>query len=201
MTTEPKDAGAAIGLRVKSGWAAAVLIAGPLDSPQALDRRVIELCDPALPESCQPYHAGMGRLQTDEAKVERLRQAIRRAAEESVQVLLRDYRNASHRISAAGLVVGSEADPARITNPHIRAHALEGCLFRTVLEDALRSCGVPSLVLVEKQAYARSAEVLGQSEADLKRLVTELGRELVGPWRADEKTACLAALLALAGHC
>src|SRR5205823_11690442 len=41
---------ATLGFRVKSGWAAAVLLAGPVESPQLLDRRVVQLCDPAIPE-------------------------------------------------------------------------------------------------------------------------------------------------------
>jgi hypothetical protein len=95
-------------------------------------------------------------------------------------------------------VVGSDIDPARISNPHIRAHALEGRLFRTVLEDALRSHGLTCLVIVERTIYKQAAKILQRSEQDLKRLVAQLGRNLNGPWRADEKTACLAAWLALA---
>ena len=36
-----------------------------------------------------------------------------------------------------------------------------------------------------------------RTEAQLRRAVTELGRSLDGPWRADEKTATLAAWMAL----
>jgi hypothetical protein len=115
-----------------------------------------------------------------------------------VTELLRDWRDRGDRIRVAGLVVGSEIDPATVANPHIRAHALEGRLFRTVLEDALRSGGVSSLVIVERNAYARAAEVLRRPAVELKQCVAQLGRSLGGPWRADEKTATLAAWLALA---
>ena len=53
---------ATIGFRVKSGWATAVLLARPIQSPQVFDRRILELSDPAIPESRQPYHAGAGAL-------------------------------------------------------------------------------------------------------------------------------------------
>ena len=198
MPEDTRSRHAAIGFRVKSGRAVAVLVGGPVQSPEVLDRRLIDLCDSALPASRQPYHARMGTLQTDEAKVERLRKVIVQAADRSATELIRDYRNAGHCLRAAALVVGSETDPARITNRHIRAHALEGRLFRTVLEDALRSCGLPCSVLVERHAYKRAAEVLGRSQEDLKRSAAQLGRGLGGPWRADEKTAALAAWLALA---
>src|SRR2546425_13081082 len=88
-------------------------------------------------------------------------------------------------------------DPARIANDHIRAHALEGALFRTALAAALDSQGVPCSVVVEREAYARAAALLKRTEAQLRRAVTDLGRSLDGPWRADEKTATLAAWMAL----
>jgi hypothetical protein len=163
-----------------------------------VDQRSIDLCDPAIAESRQPYHAGMGRLETNEAIIERRKKVIVQAADRSVSELLKKYRNAGHPLRGAGLVVGSDIDPAKVASPHIRAHALEGRLFRTVLADALRSGGLPSLVIVEKTAYAQAAEVLERSAAELKRFVTEMGRSLAGPWRADEKTAALAAWLALA---
>jgi hypothetical protein len=60
-------------------------------------------------------------------------------------------------LSEAGLVVGSDSDPAVIMNPHIRVHAAEGRLFRTVIEQALthsrfgsgltRHCSEPSTLL------------------------------------------------------
>jgi hypothetical protein len=175
-----------------------VLVSGPVTAPKVLDRRRIELCDPGVPASTQPYHAGMGKLQIDETKVDRLRKVIQRAADRSVQMLLDGYRQAGHSIVAAGLVVGSDIDPARITNPHIRAHALEGRLFRGVLEDALQSRDLKCSVIVERHIYEQAAKTLHRSDADLKRWLTQLGQALDGPWRSDEKTACLAALLALA---
>jgi hypothetical protein len=189
---------AAIGFRVKSGWAAAVLLAGPVAAPQVLDRRAIELCDPSLPDSRQPYHAARGTLQTDAAVIKRLRTAIARAAQRSFTEMMHDYGGFGHRIGAAALVVGSVIDPATVANPHIRAHALEGQLFRTVLEDAARSCALSCSVTLERDLYNRAAEGLRRSEDELKQVVAKLGKSLAGPWRADEKAACLAAWLALA---
>jgi hypothetical protein len=45
--------------------------------------------------------------------------------------------------------------------------------------------------------YTREAKIFKRPEKDLKRSVAQLGRGLGGPWRADEKTASLAAWLAL----
>src|SRR5262249_9459875 len=166
-------------------------------SPQVLDVRRIELSDPAVSGSTQPYHAAMGKLQTDEAKVERLRQVIKKAADRSVEDLLNGFRDGGRSIQVAGIVTGSDIDPARITNPHIRAHALEGRLFRTVLENALCLRGLTCSVVVERDIYKQGVEKLNRAEADLKRWVSRLGHGRAGPWRSDEKTAALAALRAL----
>jgi hypothetical protein len=196
---ESKSAQGAIGFRVKSGWATAVLVTGSAQSPRVVDRRTIQLCDAAIPESRQPYHAAMGKLQTDEAKVERLRKVVMRAADRSLTELVGDYRVSGHPVHAVGLVVGSALDPAKITNPHIRAHALEGQLFRTALEAAARSCSLACSVVVERNAYAHAAEILRRSEDDLKQMLAGFGRSLGGSWRADDKIASLAAWLALQG--
>ena len=168
-----------------------------MKTPHVLDRRTIDLCDPTIPESRQPYHARMGTLETDEEKLERRRRIVFHAASQSIKTLLRDYTTSGKHVCAVGLVVGSVIDPATVANPHIRAHALEGRLFRNALEEALGSKGLSCVVIVERNAYAHASAVLKRTEADLKRTVAKLGRSIGGPWRADEKTACLAAWLAL----
>jgi hypothetical protein len=188
---------ATVGFRVKSGWATAVLLVGPTQSPQALDRRIVDLSDPAIPESRQPYHAGMGTLEENSGKVKQRIKVVQRVTSRSVTKLIKDYNDMGCKLRGAALVVGSLIEPASIKNPHIRAHALEGQLFRTVLEEALRSCGLSCSMVVERNAYSSAAAVLARAEDDLKRAVSELGHSLSGPWRADEKLAALAAWMAL----
>ncbi len=151
-----------------------------------------------MPKSRQPYHAVM-RARVAEAKrlESRLRHVVARITQQSLRRLLQDYRAAGHAVRHVALVVGSDIDPMRITNDHIRAHALEGRLFRTVLEQAARSRHLPCSVVVERTLYATAAAALKRSESELKRVVTDLGRALDGPWRADEKTATLAAWIEL----
>lgn len=193
-----KPVPAAIGFRVKSGWATAVLLVGTAREPRVADRRVIELSDPSVPSSRQPYHAVMGASPTNASKLERrLHKVVYQVTRKSVRELLRSYRAGGRRVRAAGLVVGSDIDPARIANDHIRAHALEGRLFRTVLEAAVASCGLRCAVVVEREAYALAAGVLARTEPELRRAVAELGRSHRGPWRAEEKAAALAAWMLL----
>src|SRR5881409_3427249 len=102
-----------LGFRVKSGWATAVLIANAKIAPAVIDSRVIELADPDVAHSRQPYHAGLGTAQTDAAKVARLVRGIERFSRRAISALLDEYR-AEHRVRSAAVVVSSLTDPATI---------------------------------------------------------------------------------------
>ncbi len=187
-----------LGFRVKSGWASAVVLVGPAKAPELRDRRIVELSDPAVPESKQPYHARTGMLEEDPAKLDRRIKIVRAAAAKAVSMLVEFCRDAGCEIRGAGLVVGSLIDPTSIKNPHIRAHALEGQLFRTVLEDSLRSHQIPCRVIVERNAFSGAETLLRCSLEDVKQTLLNLGRSQKGPWRVDDKLAALAAWLTLA---
>jgi hypothetical protein len=188
---------AALGFRVKSGWAAAVLLTGSARSPQLCDVQRIDLSDPRLPETRQPYHAAMGRLETDTRKINRRVDVVRRIAEKSITKLLAGYRQQNFTIKRAALVVGSQIDPHSVTNPHIRAHALEGQLFRSVLQESLHAHRILSDVLIERDAYARAAVQLKQSNENVRRVIQKFGRDTKAPWRAEQKLAAVAAWVAL----
>lgn len=188
----------ALGFRIKSGWATTVLIAGPAVAPRVLDRRVTVLADPDDPETRQPYHAGLDTHESRGAKaVKRLVKAVERYAHRSVAQLIAEYRAAGHRVRRVGIVVGSVIDPARIPNDHIRAHAEEGRLFRTVVEQALRRVRLRPRVTVERELYATAAKVLRVPASSLRTRVAGLGEGVEGSWRAEEKAAALAAWMAL----
>jgi len=75
---------AGLGFRVKSGWAAVVLLTDTAHSLQLLDVGRIELCDPRLPETRQPYHAAMGKLETDSTKVNQRERVVRNISQQSL---------------------------------------------------------------------------------------------------------------------
>jgi hypothetical protein len=193
-TPPPGPAGSAIGFRIKSGYAIAIVLSGPATSPRAVARRIVELSDPAIAETKQPYHDGFGTENEDPREVARRVKIIERCAKRSVAALLKETSDTAR----AALVVGSVIDPERVGNPHIRAHANEGRLFRTVVEDALRSHGIACDVIVEKQLAARAAAGLRVADGAIKQTVAAFGKTVGGPWRADEKAAATAAWLALA---
>jgi hypothetical protein len=188
---------AALGFRVKSGWAAAVLLTGSVRSPQLCDVRRIDLSDPRFPETRQPYHAAMGKLETDTTKINRRVSLVRSIAQQSIATLLASYRGKGRAISRAALVVGSQVDPDSIANAHIRAHAFEGQLFRSALEEVLQTCGIRTEILIERNAYAQGAAKLKESNDNVRCVIQDFGRVAQGPWRAEQKLAALAAWLAL----
>jgi hypothetical protein len=182
----------AVGFRVKSGFAIAVILEGPASAPSAVSRRVIEMSDSAVPETRQPYHDGFYRTEEDAREIARRVKIVKRCATQSIAALLKDTG-----ATRAGLIVGSLIEPEKVGNPHIRAHASEGRLFRTVLEDALTSRGVRCEVIVEKQLPARTAAGLCRAPREIARTLGGFGKALGSPWRADEKAAATAAWLAL----
>lgn len=183
---------------MKSGWAMAVLLAGPASSPALLRCERALLSDANFPATKQPYHAALQPFRVQaKAEVRKLVKLVSAAAKRSVKDLLKQATNAGYEVHGAAMVVGSLVDPSTLHSEHIRAHGLEGQLFRTVLADAFRARGISCAMFVEKEAYARAAEKLHTTEAAAKRTVAQLGESHEGSWGAEEKMAALAAWVAL----
>lgn len=184
---------AVLGIRVKSGWASAVLIGAEHSSPVFLHRGRLLLADPKVPKSSQPYHRGFGRLQKDEAILEKLTGIVYAAAARSLAGFVNECHAKGHQPAAITLVVGSTIDPERIGNEHIRAHASEARLFRVALERAASAVNLSCVATRERDLRA-VADRLGPK---LAARVDDLGRAAGRPWRADEKFAALAAWTSL----
>ena len=188
---------AALGFTIKSGWTAAVVVvAGPDDARVAGVQR-LEISDPDVPESRQPYHEGFGTARGNDATLKRLLASVERYGTASVATFIASHRS-EYAIRGAGLVVGSVADPASIANDHIRIHALEGQLFREVVRRAVEAARVDTTIWRERDLYRAAAAALGVTESALKTRVASLGRGTGGPWRAEQKAAATAALMVLA---
>jgi hypothetical protein len=197
ISKQVKAETAAAGFRVKSGGATVVLLMGPVGLPVLRDSRTIDLSDPRVPETRQPYHATFGQLETDAKKTNRRTSIVHRITKHSITDLLSDYWRKGYSITRASLVIGSQLDPIYIANPHIRAHALEGQLFRSALQQALNAHDIRTFILLERDAYARAGAQLKKSCDDVRQTIQNLGRSTEGPWRAEQKLAALGAWLAL----
>lgn len=158
---------------------------------------MVMLSDPKIPDTFQPYHVFETRKgPAAEAMVEKLKSRVADVAVESIDKLLKDSRALGFKPARAVLVVGSNVDPKTLKNEHIRWHASEGQLFRTVVEKALRSKKIACEILLLKEIYKAGAAALKMPEEQLKTQVKDLGRTQ-GSWRAEDKAAALAAWLGL----
>src|SRR5207247_4802348 len=104
---------AAIGLRVRTGYATAVLLGGPTASPRVLARVRVSLVDLDDEDARQPYHVVS---EQDEKRGMRLvrhtRDTATAEATRAIRQLMEQADQAGHRVRAATLVVGSDVDPA-----------------------------------------------------------------------------------------
>jgi hypothetical protein len=200
VVSKEKSARLAIGFRVKTGRATAVVMAGPASEPRVLSRRSVQLFDPAIPESYQPWHADL-ELPAEEAKrvVPKALKAVERVAATALRELLSEIQPALGSVAGIGLVAGSGTDPESIRNPHMRAHAREGQLFPNALAAAAKTMRIPAATIAESEVFDAAATKLGQSAVAIKIAVNELGRAVGKPWSVEEKCAAAAAWIALAG--
>ena len=186
----------AAGFTIKSGWAAAVLIAGPVKTPVVLDTRRVEISDPGVPDAKQPYHAGFGTARDAGDELKRLVSSVKSYGGKSVRAVLREYAKQA-AVRGAGVVVGSLIDPQTIGNDHIRIHAMEGRLFREVVIEAAEQSGLKCAVVRERDLYEAAAKKLKLSEAAIRKTLTDIGRNVERGWRAEQKAAALSAWVLL----
>ena len=165
-----------------------------------VDSRRIELSDPATPASRQPYHAGFGTARNTGPELSQLLAAVKRFGRQSVADVIREFAAAGYAVRGAGVVVGSLIDPAGIANDHIRIHALEGQLFRGVVQDAAVRSRLPCFVWRERDLPELAGDRLKLPEKSMRNALTTLGHDVAGPWRAEQKAAALAAWLVMAGR-
>ena len=200
MPSKGKSPQLAIGFRVKTGRATAVVMAGPASAPRVLSRKSLQLWDPAIPESHQPWHADFELPPDESARIVPMAlKAVERVALSALRELVDEVRTTHGAIVGIALVAGSGTDPESIHNPHMRAHAREGQLFPQALAAAAKTLRIPAVTLVESEVFTIVAAKLARSPDAVKLAVTELGRNVGKPWSAEEKAAAAAAWITLAG--
>jgi hypothetical protein len=174
-----------------------VLLRGSKSALELCWSETIQLCDPRHPETQQPYHAAMGELETDEIKLNQRIEVVCRITEQAIVDLVKRCATDGRAVRRAALVIGTViAHKESIANPHIRAHAFEGRLFRKTLEAALQAQGIRGAVYRERDTYGTATKSLRQSSERIKRALNKLGPRENG-WRADQKLAASAARLVL----
>ena len=189
-----------IGLRAKTGRAIAVVLGGSIEAPVVLLKTEIKLVDPKVPGTAQPYHEVMDlSWEESQREVRRYAAAIERTAQKALAKLIEEQTSNRRKVVGAGIVGAPDRDLARIGNPHIRAHAAEGVLFRQVLDLAAQANGLKWEAFSDRKFDETIAARLGAKHLRVKQSLSDLGRSVLPPWRADEKQAAMAAWLVLSG--
>lgn len=192
---------AAIGFRAHSGWAALVALAGPARSPLVVDRRRIDLADPDIPGSAQPYHAAEG-LDPKKAEeiVNRCADGARRLARQSMRAALGRLRDSGYEVTRCGLLISSGRPATTLASTlasHSLIHTADGELFRDALVHACERHGLFVMKVKEREIYEQASARLGTTVRRLQTQVGDLGKSIGPPWREDQKLATAIAWLAL----
>ncbi|HUJ16353.1 MAG TPA: hypothetical protein VL284_21370 [Thermoanaerobaculia bacterium] len=174
---------AAIGLKSKTGRAIAVAIAEPMEF---LVREEVMLCDRSTK---QPYHDVMEMPWSESViAVKPAIVTIEQIAARELRRLIKEIESRGYEVACIGVVGPADRKLERIGNPHIRAHAAEGVLFRAVIEKAAKANGRESHAFVDPASEVTEAQ---------KKKIAEMKRVAGPPWTADEKAAAMAAIALL----
>lgn len=189
---------AAIGFRARTGSATLVSVAGSLHAPMLVESAHI----PLLPEGAfAPYHAAE-RLAPEAAErsVRRDVEAAHRLAEEGMRMAAARCAEAGHEVRGCGVLVGKgmpDWSIAEILAVHFRMHKAEGELFRDAIVAAAKACGLPLACLPVESPLEAAARMIGVTRQRLDAAIASIGRMAGPPWRAEQKDATAAALVAL----
>ncbi len=191
----------AIGLRAHSGWAALVAVAGSAAGIEVVDRRRIELADPDVPGSRQPYHEAESLPPGDaRALLDRFEASAQSRARKALDEVTRELARDGRAPRACGLLAASGRPlPAleSILASHALIHAADGEHFRTALSRAGEHFRLRVFRVREKEIFEKASQALEIPAEALRRRLGELGRSIGPPWTQDQKLAALAGWLAL----
>jgi hypothetical protein len=192
---------AALGFAPHSGWAALVALGGRPAEPEVLARTRIEMADPRLGGSKQPFHALEGvPLAEAERRLVRYAGTAREMAYTAIRSAVDDLRARGYATRLAGIAESSGlkgAALASILASHALIHTADGDHFRDALAEASARCGLAVSRVRGRDLEGRAAEALGRPASELQASVRGLGRGWGPPWGADQKAAALLAWLLL----
>jgi hypothetical protein len=187
-----------IGFRAKTGRAITVVMGGSRTAPLVVLKTEIKLTDPKIPETFQPYHEVMDLpWEQSQRAVRSFTRPIEVVARKALAKMIKELQAKGLKVKGVGVVGSKDRDLSRIGNYHIRAHAAEGILFRRVLELAAEAQGLRTRTFSDRELEKMATSELKLSPTAIKEALSEIGRSLDPPWRADEKQAALAAWLML----
>ncbi|HYR88823.1 MAG TPA: hypothetical protein VE422_32400 [Terriglobia bacterium] len=192
------DTTASIGFRTKTARAIAVALASGNSGPAYLARWEVALHDPHYPATSQPHHEVMEMPWADaQSAVRPLAQQIEIIAVEVLAGLVKELQSKGCRVTGIGVVGSPDRKLESIGNPHIRAHAAEGILFRRVLEVAAAEHKLQWRSFSDRTFNELALTELRGKPRDVETTLASIGHNAGRPWRADERAAATAAWLML----
>jgi hypothetical protein len=195
---------AAIGIRVHSGWGALVAVSYDSGRVEVLARRQIVIVDPRISGAQQPYHYAKSRgIHEAEKHLACCTEASGSLARMAIHEIAGELHERKYRVAGAAILLAAGRPlPSlpEILASHPLIHTAEGEFFRRVFREACESEGVRVTGFREHDLAERAKSLLGRAAAPLLRKIARLGRLLGPPWTQDQKTAAIAACLALAKY-
>ncbi len=193
---------AALGFRVHSGWAAAVVLSVEKRVPVVLARQRVHLVETFTYKFRQPYHSAEKMPFEKAGKfIARVRTEARQLAYQAIHRLQCDLEKQGHKLTRCGLLLASGRplpELEKILASHALIHTADGELFREAIVHGCDRSGLKMESIKERELLDLAGKSFRLKPAELLRRITELGKLLGSPWSQDEKFATLAAWLALA---
>jgi hypothetical protein len=202
---------AGLGLRARKGGAVAVCVAVAEGQPRVVASTVLDTCAEGDRLSFEPYRvaADMARDAQGRASVEAaaiVAEGRRRQGElatNSLQAMLQQLKGVGCEPVVAALLVNRAGWIADLLEYSLawaeHVPVAEALAVRDALRFASAQCGIQLAELDEKSLPDLAAETLGLSSAELAVRTKALGTPIGRPWRKEQKLACLAAWIAIAG--
>ncbi len=195
--TKPPDvSAAALGVRSHSGWAAYVVLAGDPKEPDIIARGRMQLCDPSVPGTKQPFHeVEPMAFPAAEKFIARCAASTTALADDAVAEIRRRTRvTACCVLTASGKPL---PDLKHILASHSLIHTAEGEFYRDAID---RACTRQKIAVrrVRERDMETELHKLPIAAAAAKARVAEFGKQMGPPWTQDEKLSACGAWLMLA---
>ncbi|MDP9337790.1 MAG: hypothetical protein M3P45_02865 [Acidobacteriota bacterium] len=192
---------AAIGFRMHSGWGALVAVSQNAGAVEILERRRIVVIEAKITGTKQPYHFSE-RLDFPAAEkfLTTCFAASRQLALAAIREAIESLRERQYSVAGAAIVLasGRVLPPlAKILASHALIHTAEGEFFREAIWKACQALDIPVTGFRERDLHEAMAAGFEKAASKMLRQVASAGRSVGPPWTTDQKTAALAALLAL----
>ena len=193
----------ALGVSVHSGWGAVVAIAGGQGVEEILLRRRVVIIDSKIAGSVQPYHYVVKKeIRAAETHLARCASESGRRAFEALSRLSTELQERGFMLTSATILLSS-ARPLPVLEEILASHPLihtaEGEFFRKVFRAAFEKLEIPVSEIRTRDLDDCAVKTFGKAASAIQKRIDAMGRSVGAPWTKDEKTATLAAAIALAG--